>query len=221
MGLGRSDVDSGARVTRLRRPPQGYRKLRPHPWLFRQGLVATLAFLTPIFAVLYFLTVPAGPWLVVLITQIVASLLFALACAGYFGVAVWVDRRGIVERGFFGGMIEMTADQIGSVVIVRTYQGGSADTVPQLFVCDRDGKQVIRLRGQFWSIEDMRQVCDDLDVPITELNESVSPRELLEQYPGLLYWFERRPVFAAALFSACVVVGGVLLYLSLVGLGVA
>jgi len=221
MGLGRSGVDSGARARRRRRPPQGYRLLRPHRWLFRQGLVATLVFLTPIFAVLYFLTAPDGPWQVVLVTQVAASLLFGLACAGYFGVAVWVDSRGIVERGFFGGLIEMTADQIGSVVIVRTYQGGSADTVPQLFVCDHDGNQVIRLRGQFWSVDAMRQVCDDLDVPITELNESVSPRELLERYPGLLYWFERRPVLAAALFSLCVVTGGVLLYLALMGLGVA
>jgi len=207
-------------VTRFGRAPAGYRTLRPHPWLFRQGFIATLAFLTPVFAALYFLTIPDGPWLVVVITQAVASLVFALACGSYFAVAIWVDKRGIVERGFFGGMITMPASDIGSVVLVQTYQGGSADTVPQLFICDHDGAQVIRLRGQFWSLADMRSICEELDVTVTELSESVTPRELLEQYPGLLYWFERRPVLAAGLFSACVVLGGSLLYLGLAALGV-
>jgi len=207
-------------MTRFRRAPAGYRKLRPHPWLFRQGFIATLAFLTPVFIALYLLTVPDGPWEVVAITQVLASLVFTVACCAYFAVGIWVDKRGIVERGFFGGLMTMPAADIGSVVLVQTYHGGSADTVPQLFVCGHDGAQVIRLRGQFWSIDDMRAVGEILDVPITELSESVTPRELLEQYPGLLYWFERRPILAAALFSACVLIGGSVLYLGLAAVGV-
>jgi len=207
-------------VTRFGRGPVGYRKLRPHPWLFRQGFIATLAFLTPLFAVLYFLTIPDGPWVVVVITQVIASVIFTIACITYYAVGVWVDKRGIVERGFFGGVISLSASDIGSIVLVHTYQGGSADTVPQLFICDHDGNQVIRMRGQFWSLADMRAVCEALDVTVTNLSESVTPRELLEQYPGLLYWFERRPILAAALFSACVLLGGSLLYLGLAAIGV-
>jgi hypothetical protein len=208
-------------VTRFGRAPAGYRRLRPHRWLFRQGLIATLAFLAPVFAALYFLTIPDGPWVVVVITQALASLVFAAACRSYFAVGIWIDRRGIVERGFFGGLITMPADEVGSIVLVHTYQGGSADTVPQLFVCDHDGRQVIRLRGQFWSLADMRTVCRELDVAVTELSESVTPRELLEQYPGLLYWFERRPILAAAVFSASVLLGGSLLYLGLAAIGIS
>ncbi|WP_188510443.1 hypothetical protein [Conyzicola nivalis] len=207
-------------MTRLRRPPQGYRKLRPHPWLFRQGLVATLAFLVPTFGVLYFLTVPDGPWPVVVATQVVASVAIVLACRSYFRVGVWIDRRGIAERGLLGRTTTMQTADVGSIVLVRTFEGGGAETVPQLFVCDHDGNQVIRLRGQFWSESDMRIVCDELDVTVTELNESVTPRELLERYPGLLYWFERRPVLAAALFSAAVLVVGSLLYFGLAAIGI-
>ena len=207
-------------ASRFGRGPAGYRKLRPHSYLFRQGFIATLAFLTPVFAALYFLTVPDGPWLIVLITQAVASIVFAIACVSYARVGIWVDRRGIVEQGFLGGRITMTTAEIGSIVLVHTYQGGSADTVAQLFVCDHNGEQVIRLRGQFWSLDNMRTVCEILDAPITELSESVSPRELLEQYPGLLYWFERRPVLAAAVFSLSVLVGGSVLYLGLAAIGV-
>jgi hypothetical protein len=67
----------------------------------------------------------------------------------------------------------------------------------------------------------MRTVCRELDVAVTELSESVTPRELLEQYPGLLYWFERRPILAAAVFSASVLLGGSLLYLGLAAIGIS
>ena len=207
-------------MTRFGRGPSGYRKLRPHPWLFRQGFIAVVAFLTPVFAALYLLTVPEGPWGVVVVTQLVASVLFGLACASYFAVGIWVDKRGIVERGLLGRVITMRAADIGSIVLVHTYDAGSAETVPQLFVCDHDGAQVIRLRGQFWSLDDMRAVGEELDVAITELGETVTALELLEQYPGLLYWFERRPVLAAAVFSTCVLLGGSLLYLGLAAIGV-
>jgi hypothetical protein len=208
-------------VTRFGRTPSGYRRLRPHQWLFRQGLIATVAFLAPVFAALYLLTVPDGPWVVVLLTQLIASLLVVLACASYLAVGVWVDKAAVVERGLLGGLITMPAADIGSIVLVHTDDAsGGAETVPQLFICDHEGTQVIRLRGQFWSLDDMRAVGEILDVPITELSEAVTPRELLEQYPGLLYWFERRPVLAAGLFSACVLLGGSLLYLGLAAVGV-
>ena len=221
--MSRSSGDQGSwgkPATRLRRPPDGFIKLRPHRWLFRQGFVSILAFLVPVFAVLYFLTVPDGPWPVVAVTMGVTAVVFGLAGYAYFRVAVWVDRRGIAERGFFGGLVTMETPDIGSVVLVHTYQLSGAETVPQLFVCDHDGNQVIRLRGQFWSIDDMRRICDELDVAITEPGETMSTKELLEQFPGLLYWFERRPVLAATVFILSVLAGGGLLYLGLAAIGI-
>ena len=66
-------------------------------------------------------------------------------------------------------------------------------------------------------------VSEELDIPITEFSESVTAAELLEEYPGLLYWFERRPVLAAAAFSAAVVIGGCIIFgvVALLGLPVA
>jgi hypothetical protein len=199
---------------------RGARRLRPHSWLFRQALTATLAFLVPVFGVLYFLTVPDGAWIVVLATQAATAVVLAVAAVLFFRSGIWVDERGITERGFFGTLIVAPIDSIGSIVMVRTYHGGGADTLPQLFVCGHDGSQLIRLRGQFWSAETMGIVRDALDVPVTDLPESVSSRQLLETHPGLLYWFERRPVLAAALFCTAVVCGGVLLYLGLAFFGI-
>jgi hypothetical protein len=207
-------------VSAGRRPARESRRLRPHNWLFRQGLAATLAFLLPVFAVLYFLTIPDGAWIVVLATQVATVVLLAVAAILLYRTGIWVDQNGITERGFFGTMISVPVEAIGSIVVVHTYHGGSADTIPQLFVCDHDGNQLIRLRGQFWSVENMDIIRNGLDVPVVELSESVSPRELLEKYPGLLYWFERRPVLAAAVFCAAALAGGGLLYLGLALFGI-
>lgn len=196
------------------------RRLRPHGYLFRQYSTATIVFLVPLFSLLYVFTIPNGPWLSVVIIQAVAMAVFAVVTACYFRVAIWIDERGIAERGFFGGLTVLAAADIGSIVLVHTYHAGGADTMPQLFVCDHDGNQAVRLRGQYWSLDAMRDVADTLDVPLTELSQSVTNRELLARYPGLLYWFERRPVLAAGAFSVSVVTGGMLLYLGLDGLGI-
>lgn len=207
-------------VTHPRRAPTGIRPLRPLPSLLRRGVLAAVAFLAPVFAALYFLTIPDGAWPAIVGAQFVVSLVFVLAVVTYKRVSIWVDPTGITERGFFGRLTRLPTADIGSILLVHTYHGGSADTLPQLFLCDAHGNQVIRLRGQFWSIRDMATVCETLDVPLTELGESVTMKELLSLYPGLLYWFERHTGLAAVLFGVIVLVAGSLLYAGLAAIGV-
>jgi hypothetical protein len=106
------------------------------------------------------------------------------------------------------------------MVLVDTYRGALADTVPQLFVCDPAGKQLIRLRGQFWSRESMQLIASTLDVPLTQLDRPLQNNELRALYPGLLYWFERRPLLTALVVGAILVVACALLYALLTVLGV-
>lgn len=198
----------------------GFRVLLPRRSLFRQALLATFAFLGPVLIVLYWLTIPDGPWVVVLVTHIIASLLFAIASWAFFATAVWVHPTGIAERGFFGGRTYFARERIESIMLVRTFAGGDPnETMPQLFVCGPGGEQLVRLRGAFWTDESMDAVSEELDIPITEFSESVTAAELLEEYPGLLYWFERRPIMAALIFGGVLVLGGLVLYGVLVSLG--
>lgn len=183
--------------------------LRPFAHLFRQGLLATVAFTLPIILVLYFMTIPDGPWQAVLATQIVATIVVVLASASYFTTAIWVDETGIAERGFFGRLTEHPIESIGSIVRAETFVDG-ANPVPQLFVCDHDGRQLVRMRGQFWSQESMDTVVQALDVPMTVVDSTVTTSELRTDFPGLLYWFERHPIWAAGAFTlATVVVGAI------------
>lgn len=188
------------------------RALRPHSFLLRQGLVASIVSLTPIFGVLYFLTIPNGPWAIVVATQAVATIAITLACSGYFAVAIWVAPGVIAERGFFGRKTRFEASDIGSILVAHTYASPDLTPIPQLFVCDHDGKQLVRMRGQFWSRESMDAVIEALPVPVTETDGPVSIADLRHDFPGLLYWFERHPIWAGLAFTGIVALfGGVLL----------
>ena len=168
--------------------------------------------MTPVFVVLYVMTVPDGPWEAVLVTQILATVAVAGASVAYFRVAIWVDRTSITEVGFFGMTKRVHVDEIGGIFIADVFEASGTRTLPQLFVCDGDGKQLLRMRGQFWSRESMDRVLAVLEVPKLARDDSVSTRELRDEYPGLLYWFERRPVIAALAFTAGTAVVGALVY---------
>jgi len=187
-------------------------KLRPHDHLFRQGVVAFLAFMAPVFVVLYVLTVPHGPWVAVLVTQAIALVAFVVVSVLFFRVAIWVDSTGITEIGFLGRTTRVEAADIGSLFLVEMYEASGMHTVPQLFVRNRDGCQVMRMRGQFWSKASMDTVVATLEVPKEASDQAVSSRELRDEYPGLLYWFERRPVIAALAFGAGVAIVAAVVY---------
>jgi len=195
--------------------------LRPQGSLFRQGLVATLVFLTPVFVVLYALTAPNGAWRLVLGVQVVATVVATIASSLFFRTGIWISPAGMRERGYFGRVTYVPVADMASVIIADTFTGVAAETSPQLFVCDEHGKQLIRMRGQFWSKESMDIVVATLDVPHTALGDTISQRELRNEYPGLLYWFERRPVLAALAFAAGTAILGAIVLLILTVLGVS
>lgn len=188
------------------------RVLRPHGHLLRQGLLAWIAFTAPVFVVLYFLTIPHGPWLAVLVTHALAAIALVLAIVAYARTAIWVDQDGITERGFFGFRRRVPVADIGSIVFAETFGATPPQTLPQLFVCDRQGRQLVRMRGQFWSRENMDVVVETLDVPYDSVAAMVSTRELRDRYPGLLFWFERHPVIAALAFAAATAVVGIVVF---------
>lgn len=194
-------------------------RLRPLSHLFREGLIAVILFMTPVFVVLYVITFANGHWFAVFVLQIVVTGLVVLATWGYFGVAIWVSPDAISERGFFGRKATFPRERLGSVVIAQTQSSSSSEATPQLFVCDHEGRQLVRMRGQFWSRENMELVRSILDLPATQVDDTVTTRDLRRDFPGLLYWFERHPVLAALVFTGLVVVaaGLVMLFLSLAG----
>jgi len=207
-------------VTHPRRPPEGLERLRPLPPVLRRAGLAAAALFAPVFTALFYLTVPGGRWQAVVVALGATLVVLAAAAIAVTRAAVWVGPHGITERGVLGRLTHLPTDDIGVILLVHTFHGGGADTLAQLFLCDLDGNQVIRLRGQFWSIRDMALVCETLGIPLTELAESVTTKELLTRYPGLLYWFERHQFSAATLSGVAVLAAATLFYTGLAAIGV-
>jgi hypothetical protein len=194
-------------------------RLRPHAYLLRRGWGAVAAFFVPASIGLYFLAIPAGTWPLVVLAQVLFIGALVLALRAFLRVVIWVSPTSIVEQGFFS-RTDLQKEQLGEAIFVNTFHGGWIDTVPQLFLCDHSGKQLIRMRGQFWSEESMLTVASTLEIPFTEIGRDVSTAELQKEYPGLLYWFERRPVVAGTLAVGAILVIVVAIYLLLRALGV-
>lgn len=189
-------------------------KLRPHSNVLFRGSGAALAFFVPSSVALYFLAIPAGTWPLVLLAQVLFAAAYLLALRAYLRVSIWVSPTSVAEQGFFS-KTRFEKAQLGEAIFVNTFHGGWIDTVPQLFLCDHSGKQVLRMRGQFWSQESMLTVASTLEIPFTDIGHDVSTAEIREAYPGLLYWFERRPFVAGALAVATTLAVVVALYLLL------
>lgn len=165
--------------------------LRPHRHLFLRGIVAVLALTTPVFAVLYWLTIPDGGWPFVLLAHVLVIVATIVGVASFLNTTITVGPSGVRERGFFGRTVAVAPGEPGAIILVKVYEGSTLDVLPQLFVASREGRLLIRMRGQFWSSEDMERVAEELDVPVTRPVEPMTPSQLRQAWPRLLYWFER------------------------------
>ncbi|WP_152602133.1 hypothetical protein [Cryobacterium roopkundense] len=172
--------------------------LRPYKHLLRDTLTIFLAFCAPTFAVLYWLNVPQGTWAPVLIVQGFITVIYALSMIAAYRVLIRLDEDGITERGFFRPYETFPLETVGSVVLLDLYASSALDTNRQLFITDHDGKLLIRMRGQFWSPDDMDSLADEMDVPVVRVPEPMTLADLNRLRPELLYWFERRPSLRTA-----------------------
>lgn len=153
-----------------------------------------LALFSPIFAVLYWLTVPEGTWLPVVVAQAGVTAVFGLSVVAFHRTGIWVDHSGITERGFFGRVDSFPAASVGSILMLDLYLGDALDTNAHLFVVGVDGRRLVRMRGQYYSHFAMDTVIEQLGAPVVRVTEPMTLRELNRARPELLYWFERRLV---------------------------
>jgi len=190
--------------------------LRPQRSAFYQGLSSTLAFLVPLSSSFYFTGAFAGPRVAIFGCQLAIVTAALIATIFFFRTQIRVDVSGIAERGFFGRWLYVPAHQIDMILIGRTYRSSGTDTAAQLFICDSDGQQLLRLRGQFWSTNSMRVLAETLEMPTTQLGSAVTTKELLDRYPHLLYWFEKQPIVVTLGITLFVAIGLTLLQLLII-----
>ena len=177
--------------------------------MFWRGLGSSCAFIFTITTVLYFVAGSAEHFPAIMTIQLVGVVAALTAYALYRRSGIWVSSQGVSERGFFGRWVHVPVSDIDTVLLADLYRGSGTSTASQLFLCGSDGTQLMRMRGQFWSLAKMRLVAEILDIPVTTAGTPMSSRELLVRYPRLLYWFEKKPV-AIAVAKVLAVTAGLL-----------
>ena len=212
----RVDPRSGRRfATRRTKVPVNAVAFRPERSLFWRGLGSSCAFLFTITTVLYFVAGSAEHFPAIIAIQLAGVAAALTAYILYRRSGIWVSSSGVSERGFFGRWVHVPAGEIDVVLLAELYRGSGTSTASQLFLCGADGSQLMRLRGQFWSLAKMRLVAEILDITPTSAGTPMSSQELLVRYPRLLYWFEKQPV-AIAIAKVLAVMAGLLVLQSII-----
>lgn len=166
--------------------------VRTRPSLMRSGTLAITAGAVPLFAVLYWLSISQGSWRRVLVVHVVFMALWAFAWFRFRRVYVKVDDERITDQSFLKRTVIPRRD-VADILIAQTYRDSSADTVPQLLALDKAGRRLFRLRGYFWTRDDMLAIAKAIGVRPRIDPEPLTRREFYESYPGSAYWYEGRP----------------------------
>ncbi|QWT24838.1 hypothetical protein KPL76_05615 [Subtercola sp. PAMC28395] len=169
------------------------RILRPSAQLFIQSRTVAAASALPVFAAMLWFAIPRGTWPRVLVAIVVVAAAYLVAIYLLSSVRIVLDRDGITENGFFVHQRRISAKRIANVVIVQVYRGQSLDTAQQLFVLDATGELLLRMRGQYWSDENLGAVASAYGVPVRRASEPISRAELRENYADVIFWFEKWP----------------------------
>jgi hypothetical protein len=167
--------------------------VRPRVQIIRQTRLAAAALILPVFAAMLWFAIPRGTWPRVIIAFAFVLALYFLGAALLRGVSIQVNGDGLVERGFFRHQNRIPAKRIATALVVDVYRGSTAETNRQLFLIDSTGELLVRMRGEFWTNDDIEAVAAAFGVPLRQAADPITAAQLRRDLPELLYWFERWP----------------------------
>ena len=179
--------------------------VRPRRSLMTTAFFSIVLAMIPVFGVLYWFAAQHGSWWLVFVVHLAITIACLATLGRQLTVYTAVTDTELIGRGIFSPMLRVPLSDIASVDIVPTYIGQSPDAVPQLLVRDASGARLFRMRGSFWSSDDLTAVADALPVPTTTAHEPMSIREFYRSYPGSAYWFQNRPALWIAVVVLAVV----------------
>jgi hypothetical protein len=179
------------------------RILRPVAQLHGQTRLITAALIIPVFAAIFWFSIPRGTWPRVFVALLVVTAVYVAISYLLSRVSMRISHDGVTERGFVTTN-RVPAKRIESVLVVTVYRGQSLETVPHLFLLDTNGEPLLRMRGQFWSVDSIEAMVNAFDVPVRRIDEPMTRAELRRDHAELLYWFERWPWLGAAVSAGAV-----------------
>jgi hypothetical protein len=154
-----------------------------------------LALTLPIFAVVYWFTIPSGGWLATSVALLAVVAAAFLAVYSTFTNSIELDEDGLQLRWPLRRTRRIRRSDVRYVEMVELYEASTLETEPHLFVVGRGGDLLLRMRGRYWPVAAMEDVCGALDSPRRIESSPTTLAELRHRSPELLTWSQR--IFAA------------------------
>jgi len=179
-------------------------RVRPRRSLVTTAFVSIVLAMIPVFGVLYWFAIQHGSWGIVFVVHLAVAIACLATLWRQLTVFTAVTDTDLLGRGIFSPVVRVPLSSISRVDVVPTYVGQSPDPVLQLLVRDAAGDRLFRMRGNFWTPEDLRAVADALPVKPTYVQEPMSIAEFYRAYPGSAYWFQNKPALWVVVFVLAV-----------------
>lgn len=179
-------------------------RVRPRRSLLTTAFLSIVLAMIPVFGVLYWFAIQHGSWGLVFVVHLALTVASLAILWRQLTVFTAVTPTELIGRGIFSPMLRVPLSAIASVVVVPTYIGQSPDAVLQFLARDASGARLFRMRGTFWTPEDLKAVANALPVTPTFVQEPIGIREFYRTYPGSAYWFQNRPALWIVLFVLAV-----------------
>jgi hypothetical protein len=100
-----------------------------------------------------------------------------------------VTSTTITKQALFVRTTLKRAD-VASTYLVDTHTSNSPELLPQLLMLDAKGGRLLRMRGTFWSRDDMLRIAQATGAPLTVQTEPMTLKEFYALHPGTAYWYE-------------------------------
>lgn len=140
---------------------------------------------------------------------VVGAAVLALGCVAlayrFSTVGLVVSEQGVTEHRLIGRPRTTPAVHIGSALVLPLLDDRTLRTHLQLFLLDEQNRTRLRMRGRFWSDDQISFVAAHFGVPVVRQVAAVSLNELRQSRRRQLSVAERHPAVAVVLTAIAVI----------------
>jgi len=188
---------SVVQTPRVQNTESTQRRLHVQPMrdLWREGWHVFAAMSLPLFGACYLLTAGSNVWPIVVTAHLVATGVFAAVAGRLHGAGVLIDDDGIHERAYLRSTVSTPLSAVRAVLLVPVHRTLVTEVTHQLFVVDRAGGTLLRMRGQLWHRRDLLAVAHRFGTPVQVTEAPMTWAELRRSpFRSNLEPWERHPV---------------------------
>jgi len=166
--------------------------IKPSRAAYGRALRANAIIAIPLFVIIVALRGATHPYLIPIYLG-VAVLSFGIVLLYFRFTSVRFGNGVYNYRTFFGLGRGFRVDEAGLVLTLSALRINMTTVTPDFIVLDKGGRRLLRLRGTFWSTDDLGPLANDLaarGVALEAVPQPVTALQVRQRHPGAIAWWE-------------------------------